>query len=250
MPWSTDYAQMGERILIASMMSYRAPSLCPPSRWRLPCRSRARRRVPSADGPRCSDGLHAGLHDPSCSSVVSGSDAVSGQEGSVFRAAGDCRTWLRANTSSPTRFITLSRIRHPHGSAVGGGCAGARGLLETQRIHDSAGGPRLSTRISPMRRGPLFCFSTASKISACVTPALLHQNVANRRRQLGRFGGELRHGSNSALRRASGGLLQAGQRGNQLRIVSLSFAALTSDTAEHLADRITMPSSGRGSARG
>jgi len=67
--------------------------------------------------------------------------------------------------------------------------------------------------------------------------------------KLGRFGSVLRRGNNRALRRRFGRLLQAGQRGNQLRVVALSFAAAHVDTAQHLADRIHHAQQRRGQLR-
>ena len=85
------------------------------------------------------------------------------------------RTWLRANTSSPTRFITLSSNPTSTRIVLSEAVAAAREDCWMRSASTTSAGRAApcSTRISPMRRGsPSFCFSTASRIAASVTPAL------------------------------------------------------------------------------
>ena len=59
--------------------------------------------------PDVADGLHAGLHHPFLQLGGNQVQPLGGaEEAAVFLVSVNCSTWLRASTSSPTRFITLS----------------------------------------------------------------------------------------------------------------------------------------------
>ncbi len=77
----------------------------------------------------------------------------------------------------------------------------------------------------------------------------LHQNVADRRRRRAPFVSVVCHANSPALRQRIGRLLQAGQHGNQLRVVALSFPSTRFDTAKYLADRIHHAQQRRGKFR-
>ena len=208
--------------------------------------------------PDVADRLHSGLHHPF---LQLGRDQVEplagGQEAASSVLLANCKIWLRASTSSPTRFINwssrLTSSRMVRSLAL---CPRAPCCRCSASTTSAGRATPCSTRISPMWRGsPSFCFSAATRISAGVTPArcIRMSPIDDGKIEDGKIETVRRPfrknspapeqprsslGSPPASAPAFGSLLQPGQPRNQPTVVAFALAARGFYARQHLADRV------------